>query len=211
MLPCARRSREGNEERQASENRVNEECPSGRPLDKNLGEIGEIVAETFPGPFRRRPMLNASAIADFCTRHIRDMFRQTPILKQHVETCVRENMASIDKRLKEVEKDVSNLKTQVHVLPMEKCYMEMYIKDLQPVGEPFKLPNFDTLESMMPKLTTPCPTPAMQRPPPPPHVAQAIPMVLLSIWMFAPPHLAFAVVLSIQKVGQGPCECAQTL
>lgn len=82
-------------------------------------------------------------------------------------------MGNIEKRLKEVEKDVSNLKAQVHVLTIEKCYMEMYIKDLQPVGKPFNLPNFDMLESM--NLTEPCPSPAMQRPPP--RVGQAIPIV----------------------------------
>jgi regulator of replication initiation timing len=122
----------------------------------------------------RRTMMNASAIADFCTKHIRDLFRQTPILKQHVRACVDENMSSIEKRLKEVEEDINKLKLQVHVLTMEKCYMEMYIKDLQQVGEPFNLPNFETLDAMMPNLTNPCPTPAMQRPPP--CVARAIPI-----------------------------------
>lgn len=152
-------------------------------VDKKMSEVTETIQRKVTEEARRfqrldsasfrRLSMNASAIADFCTRHIRDLFRNTPFLKQHVQVCVDENMSSIDKRLKQVEEDVNKLKLQVHVLTMEKCYMEMYIKDLQPVGEPFKLPNFETLDTIMPNH--PCPTPAMQRPPPP--VAQAIPIV----------------------------------
>ena len=131
----------------------------------------------------RRLSMNASAIAAFCTRHICDLFRDTPILKHHVQASVNENMTSIEQRLKDMENDVNILKAQVHVLTMEKCYMDMYIKDLQP-GEPFRLPNIDMLESIMSNLTDPCPSHAMQRPPPP--LAQAIPIVSAFDWDVCP-------------------------
>ena len=128
-------------------------------------------------------------IADFCTKHIRDLFRQTPILQQHVKTCVDENMKQIEIDTNKLKADVNKLKMQINVLTMEKCYMESYINDLQPIGEPFRLPRFDTLESYMPNLTDPCPTPAMQ--PPPPGVVLAIPIVSAVDWDVcpAPPRL----------------------
>ena len=83
----------------------------------------------------------------------------------------------MDKRLNNDQKnDLDQQKHQLKTVFMEKCYMQFYIDEyVQSGGEKFVLPNFNEIESILPVMPDPCPTPAMIRPPPRvPSVVQAV-------------------------------------